>query len=120
MDGDAKLQDHVEEGLYFIAQEALNNALKHADADSVTVRITSRDGFVQIEVQDNGNGFEISPTGDSGGIGLSSMRERAEDLGGSLAITSAPGNGTNVSLRLMAAPASSDLDRPVPDHPDVS
>ena len=120
VDGDAELPDDVEEGLYFIVQEALNNALKHADANSVTVRINSRDGFVEIEVQDNGNGFEISPTGESGGIGLSSMRERAENLGGSLAITSAPGKGTKVNLRLIAGVDSSDLNKTVQEFPDVS
>ena len=59
VDGDAQQPDDVEEGLYFIAQEALNNALKHAESDSVTVRIKSRDGFVELEVSDNGNGFSI-------------------------------------------------------------
>jgi signal transduction histidine kinase len=86
----------IEDGLYRIANEALNNALKHASATSVTVRVEASDEQVEMEVQDNGQGFDVAAVREQGGIGLSSMRERAEKLGGTLTVTSVPGTGTNV------------------------
>jgi signal transduction histidine kinase len=72
----------IEEGLYRITQEALNNSLKHAGATSVTVSLGMDNGFVVLEVADNGHGFELdSDAYQEGGMGLLSMRERAERLG---------------------------------------
>ncbi len=88
----------VEEGLYRIAQEALNNALKHAAATSVTVYIRAEDERVELEVVDDGLGFDPDTVGDRGGMGLTSIRERAEKLGGSLTVLSAPGEGTRVKV----------------------
>lgn len=91
----------VEEGLYRITQEALNNSLKHAGATSVTVRLGMDDGFVVLEVADNGRGFDLhSDAYQRGGMGLSNMRQRAEKLGGALEIHSAVGKGTTVSVRM--------------------
>jgi signal transduction histidine kinase len=86
----------VEEGLYRIAQEALNNALKHAVASLVTVRLRSDNDLVELEVADNGQAFDPANISNSGGLGLTSMRERAERLGGTLTIMSKPGQGTTV------------------------
>jgi signal transduction histidine kinase len=94
----------VEEGLYRIAQEALNNALKHAGASLVTVRLRTVDGWVTLEVADNGIGFD--PAAASGGMGLTNMRERAERLGARLAIESRPGEGTQITVELVGAPLS--------------
>jgi PAS domain S-box-containing protein len=86
----------LEETLYRIAVEALNNSLKHSFSTSVSVKVKGGAEGVGLEVQDNGRGM-VGPTEDEmGGLGLSSMRERAERLGGSLTITSAPGAGTVV------------------------
>jgi signal transduction histidine kinase len=93
-----ELPASVEEGLYHIAQEALNNALKHAAANSVTVRIRVVDEQVELEVVDNGIGFDPDTTGNGGGMGLVNMRERAKELGGTLRTVSAPGEGTEVSV----------------------
>ena len=91
----------VEEGLYRIAQEALNNALKHAKASSVTVRIRPIEAdVVELEIADDGKGFDPEAVGDQGGMGLVNMRERAERLGGTLQIISAPGEGTRVRVRV--------------------
>lgn len=89
----------VEEGLYRIAQEALNNALKHATATTVTVRLDIVDHGIELEVADNGVGFEPDRTG-GGGMGLANMRERAERLGGRLILTSTPERGTNVTVKI--------------------
>jgi signal transduction histidine kinase len=93
-----ELPASVEEGLYGIAQEALNNALKHAAATSVTVYIRAENEQVELEVVDDGQGFDPHTVSDRGGMGLTSMRERAEKLGGSLTVLSAPGEGTRVKV----------------------
>jgi signal transduction histidine kinase len=98
VEGEVELPAPVEEALYRIAQEALNNALKHAGAGNVTVCVRSRDGLLELEVLDNGAGFDLSAAGKDGGLGLTSMRERAEKVGGMLDITSAPGEGTRVKV----------------------
>ena len=93
----------VQEGLYRIAQEALNNTLKHAAATAVTVRLGMTDGHVELRVVDNGRGFEPTASDDRGGLGLVSMRERAERLGGSCLVQSAPGAGTTVQVSVPLA-----------------
>jgi signal transduction histidine kinase len=90
----------VEEALYWIAQEALNNALKHANATSVSLRLSSQPGEVLLEVSDDGSGFDPQAASQSGGLGLASMRERAARMGGTLDVQSAPGRGTTISARL--------------------
>lgn len=86
----------VEEGLYRVALEALNNALKHATATSVIVHIRTDNERVELEVVDNGRGFDPGTVDDRSGMGLISMRERMEKLGGSLTIRSTLGQGTSV------------------------
>ena len=97
-----ELSPDVEEAFFRIAQEALNNALKHATPTSVTVTIqtggTIPDQHVVLEVVDNGVGFDTNAVADEGGIGLSSMRERAEQIGGRLTIHSASEEGTVVRV----------------------
>lgn len=91
----------IEEGLFRIAQEALNNSLKHAAATSITVRLGIEDQGLVLEIADNGRGFDVeAETNHQSGIGLASMRERVERLGGSLEVSSTPGKGTTVLVRL--------------------
>ncbi|MFN8441718.1 MAG: GAF domain-containing protein [Caldilineaceae bacterium] len=92
------LPSAVEEGLYRIVQEALNNMLKHAAASRVTVELDVCDDAVVLQIQDNGQGFAMADKQASGGVGLSSMRERANKLGGSFSIVSVPGQGTTVRV----------------------
>jgi signal transduction histidine kinase len=85
-----------------IAQEALQNALKHARARHVAVRLRADDGRLLLEVSDDGVGFDPDAAGArSRRLGLTSMEERTQRLGGTLEIDSAPGAGTTV--RLMAS-----------------
>jgi len=86
----------VEEELYRIAQEALNNALKHAAARNVVVRLATDNRRALLEIEDDGRGFVVDAADGRGGMGLANMRERAGRLGGSLDILSAPGHGTTV------------------------
>jgi signal transduction histidine kinase len=92
---DLRLRPETERELYRVAQEALNNVLKHAHAGHVTVRLDTRDGRAALEVADDGVGFEPALRGGDG-FGLPGMRERVERLGGSLRVESAPGAGTRV------------------------
>ena len=95
-----KLTAPLEEGLYCIALEALNNALTHAKASSVTVRIQTVNDLVELEVKDNGIGFDPRRVRIREGIGLASMQERAKRMGGTLCIQSSPGKGTLISVRV--------------------
>jgi signal transduction histidine kinase len=89
---------HWQGETYTIIIEALNNSLKYARATQVTVTITNNDGKIHVGVEDNGQGFDTRHK--RGGIGLKSMAERAEQLGGELTITTSPGSGTRVFLAL--------------------
>ena len=100
IEGQPDLPKEIEEGLYRIAQEALNNSLKHAAASAVTVRIQIEGELLTMEIADNGRGFDLDAATDTGGIGLSTMHERAEKLDGDLRIASTPGKGTKVQVRV--------------------
>lgn len=87
--------------LFHIAQEALNNVSKHANATSVTVRLRSSPKYVSLEVEDNGIGFEVPAEGISGArSGLRNMRDRARSVGAKLSFGSSPGRGTTVRVTL--------------------
>jgi signal transduction histidine kinase len=86
-----------------IAQEALNNAIRHADAAHVHVRLNGRDGGLVLKVDDDGKGFDPGAAElRSRRLGLTSMEERARRLRGRLTIDSAPGSGTRVRLEVPA------------------
>jgi len=80
--------------VYRIVQEALNNAIRHADADTIDVELKGNDGQWSVEVRDNGCGFDTGQA--SGGLGLRIMRYRADQLGGNLMIDSRPARGATV------------------------
>jgi signal transduction histidine kinase len=92
---ETRLPPEVETALYRIAQEALTNVAKHADADHVSLIVTRRDGAVTVVVEDNGRGFGAAGS-DSAGLGLVGMKERVGLLGGRLAIESTEGSGTTI------------------------
>lgn len=96
MDADVSLQPGEAEELYHIAIEALNNALKHAGATKVDVRISSLGRQVKLEVSDHGCGFETS--GVQSGMGLNNMRARAATLQARLNISSTPRAGTLIQV----------------------
>jgi signal transduction histidine kinase len=95
-----RLPSDTELGLFRIAQEALHNAERHSEATEINVTFTFGEDETRLEVADNGAGFSPAEAAGafaaSGRLGLTSMRERAELLGGSLEIQSSPGNGTRV------------------------
>jgi signal transduction histidine kinase len=97
----AGLPAAVEVAAYHIAGEATGNAVRHAGATTVAVQVAEADGCLRIEVADDGRGLpdEVRP-----GVGTSSMRERAEELGGQLTIDSGPSGTTVTALLPRGAP----------------
>lgn len=98
VEGVEHLQRLLQEELYNIAQEALNNALKHAHANYVQIRLRFEAAKTELEVSDDGVGFEHSIEQRGGGFGISGMKERAQKIGGTLEIQTAPGKGTKVII----------------------
>jgi signal transduction histidine kinase len=98
--GHPRLDPEIEEGLYRIAQEALNNVLKHARASSVTVSLQEERDIVSLEIADDGIGFDPLAVRQQGGFGLRGMEERASELGGELTVVSNPGDGTRVQVEV--------------------
>ena len=95
-----------ETALYRIAQEALQNIMKHANATKVTLSLNNSDGVVRLTIADNGKGFAPkadSPQPTGSGWGLTNMRERAELVGGSLRVHSVVGEGTTIEVEIKAA-----------------
>jgi signal transduction histidine kinase len=91
----------LEREVFRIAQEALENALRHADAERLRLRLAAADGRLELTVSDDGVGFEpTAPSVRSRRLGLTSMEERAQALGGTLTIESEPGRGTTVRLEV--------------------
>jgi signal transduction histidine kinase len=140
----SRMAEHVETAVYRTAQEALQNVAKHANARHVRVRLYLQRDTMVLEVADDGTGFDPAAPGAMGavnagsamaagaemasqptGFGLAAMRERAELLGGRLALASAPGRGTTVRLTVPlrsppAEPVSLSPDRPLlPPHRPV-
>lgn len=102
--GEPDLPEWLDEALYRIAQEALNNALKHAVASRIEVLIRGSDEWVEIEVSDNGVGFDTQTAVHQGGMGLENMLERARQIGAELRLISTPGEGTTVLVKAAIKP----------------
>ena len=112
------LRPEIEVTLLRAAQEALANVRKHARASAAVVTLSYLDDVVLLDIQDDGKGFESQclppplPGQTTGGFGLKALRERVEQLGGTLTLESIPGEGTTVAVAL---PALSNLSLLVPD-----
>lgn len=89
----------IEQCLYRVAQEAISNVLQHANAAKLEIVLKKQNGFVLLEVKDDGKGFQIAPAS-ANGFGLQGMSDRAKQLGGTCEFQSSPNNGTTVHLRL--------------------
>jgi signal transduction histidine kinase len=100
VEGEGQLPPEIEAGLYRIVQEALNNALKHAQARCIKVYLRQSTQTVMLEVIDDGIGFDVTTAREQAGLGLPGMEERADKLGARLTLESRPGEGTNVRVEL--------------------
>ncbi len=122
VDMDVELPKDLEAEFFHISQEALNNALKHARASKVVLSICADQDNLRLEVEDNGQGFDQNLVNIQGGMGLASMGERVEKIGGKLTIQSVPGAGT--TLRVIAPikhPTGSQADTQISsDNQEVS
>jgi signal transduction histidine kinase len=111
----------AQQALYRVAQESLTNVQKHAGATTVAVRLVFSATATCLEVADNGRGFDPTASADEGpgaGYGLRGLRERLAEVGGQLAIRSAPGAGTTVRACVPTPEAGAhDQGRRVPADP---
>jgi signal transduction histidine kinase len=95
--GTARLPPAVEHAVLRVTQEAVANAARHADPVQVTVRLQADSQHVELEIADDGRGFDVAARlSEAGGLGLRTMDDRVAELGGLLTIDSAPGAGTRV------------------------
>jgi signal transduction histidine kinase len=92
------LEPQVEEVLYGVAQEALNNIIRHAKAHNVSIRLAENERHLTMTVKDDGTGFDAEQS--SGGMGLKTMRERAASLNARLKIDSQPDQGTRIIVEV--------------------
>lgn len=98
VDGNICLSSEMEEELYWISQEALNNVVKHSGASSVVICLKQREGQVEMNITDDGRGFDVANLTGQTGMGLQTMQERAAKLVGSLSVESQAGVGTTVKI----------------------
>lgn len=97
------LSSVVEATLLRIAQQALDNAMQHADATTIRLGITLDHGQVQLQIEDDGRGFELRKA--RCGMGLTGMRERASEIGAKFQLASKPGRGTRIRVTVLAPQA---------------
>ncbi|APX72652.1 sensor histidine kinase [Companilactobacillus allii] len=95
------LSNDIQSVLYRIAQEAINNALKHANADEISILLVSHDHFITLEVIDDGDGFDVPKhqTFNGRSLGLMNMNERVKALNGAFNIKSTVNEGTTVTVK---------------------
>jgi signal transduction histidine kinase len=96
-EGQSELQPVVKETFYRIAQEALNNINKHAEASQVQIQLTQDEERVEVIIQDDGCGFDMRSLSPEN-MGLKIMRERAEAVAAEIDINSTPGAGTHIHM----------------------
>ena len=101
---DSRFAAESRRNIFLIVKEALHNVLKHSCAAAVDVRMTVEDQAIVIVIEDNGKGLSLSD-GTREGMGIQSMKKRAEDIGGTIAFESNQPSGTRVSLRIPAVSA---------------
>jgi two-component system, NarL family, sensor kinase len=95
-----KLPPQKEMVLFRIVQEALNNSIKHARAKCITLQLQYRPDAFSLSITDDGNGFDTALLPGKAGIGLKSMQNRAQLIGGSFNLQTTPGSGTSITIEL--------------------
>ncbi len=98
VDDFVKLPYHLEENLYYIALEALNNALKHSHAEQITVHFSGGKNNLALEISDDGCGFDLATAQKSGGMGLKSIQDRVKKINASMKMDTSPGKGTRITV----------------------
>ena len=95
-----RLDGRAERNLLLVAREAIRNALTHGSPGRIDLNLRFEPAEVRLEISDDGIGFDPTPQHHEGHYGIVGMRERVEQLGGSLEIQSAPGRGTSLRARM--------------------
>jgi signal transduction histidine kinase len=98
IEGEQRLLLEIEQALYRSIQEALANVARHSSANSVSLTLTIQSSSVNVSIADDGHGFELNRT--PHGMGLHSIRERVESVGGTFDVESAVGQGTRLAMRI--------------------
>jgi len=102
------MNGRVESALFSIVQEAVNNALKHANADNITIKLNQFELLLTVSVIDDGHGFDINRLSQNyeaqGSYGMLNLQERAEIAGGHLTVKSIIGKGTEIHVTLPISP----------------
>jgi signal transduction histidine kinase len=111
VEGERRLPIQIEEELYRIAQEGLNNVIKHAKASEVRIHITYEENAVRLQMTDDGIGFDTQIAHSDGGVGLPSIQERVKQLGGNLEIESTLGEGTHLNVRIPTGRTSQEVEQ---------
>ncbi|UCF28951.1 MAG: PAS domain S-box protein [Chloroflexota bacterium] len=102
VNADRPLSSSVENNLYAITIEALNNTLKHAQAELVSIKLEYNKQHICLTISDNGIGFDPQFAEKSHGFGLRNMRERVENMDGRMTLDTSPGKGTIISVKVTA------------------
>lgn len=117
MNGDCTLPLNVKIAFYRIAQEALNNIVKHADPDLISISLTCQSTHIELAIADDGQGFDPDQMTGTDHHGLRIMRERAEEVGASLVINSQINQGTSILLK-WSEDGASENNPPNEEHND--
>jgi signal transduction histidine kinase len=102
--GEVSLDPPAEHAVLRVVQEALGNAARHGDPETIVVRLAQLNGTVTVEVSDDGRGFDPQDVAQRHGMGLALMRERVTELGGEFQLDAAPGEGASIVVRLPGRP----------------
>ena len=102
-----KIDERISTFVYRVVQEALQNALKHSGASTISIDLRGDDGTLHLSVVDDGKGFDVELLRGNG-LGLISMEERLNNAEGTLTISSAPNQGTRIRASLPLAPKGAD------------
>jgi signal transduction histidine kinase/PAS domain-containing protein len=102
---DLEIPPELGHPLYRVAQEALNNILKHAKATAVFIRLSKENNTILMSIQDNGHGFTPPNSGQDSGLGLKNMKNRIEEVGGAFHISFPPGSGTRIEVAIPLEPS---------------
>ncbi|MCI0440437.1 MAG: PAS domain S-box protein [Chloroflexi bacterium] len=100
VEGSRRPRVAVDLELYYVTQEALNNVIKHAQANSVRVSLTLDENSTVLIIEDDGAGFDVEAAARVGGLGLRSIRERVERIGGKVELRSLPQQGTTLKIEV--------------------
>jgi signal transduction histidine kinase len=104
--GEVSLDPAAEHAVLRVIQEALGNAARHGQPETIRIGVGQSDGYVTVEVRDDGRGFDPTAIAERHGMGLTLMRERVTELGGDLRLDAAPGEGAAIAVRLPAGRGS--------------